>query len=661
MESIDITSNLLSEQGFYLKVEGPSVVLESKLNAVHPKRFTIYPRDWNKTTKKVEDKLQDSGFKLDVIQLVIKDMSDNFKIITGDGGNGNGKSPSSSSSSTTTTSTATAETPYEKLNDLGYEEWQSKLIVKHQVIQHKIKTSVMPLPQLTLGLDFALSVKNVLNLLDNTLPFAGFLLGAPSSLKTVLVELFRSYWRAVYRDDFSPKAFVSHYSGSTKEELGKNDLLPMMQHKLFLTPELAPLFTGSEDEIKKAFGLLTRLLDGKGLETHSGTQGVRGYHGEYMFAWLGAVVDVSARVHRMMGNLGPKMYFLRLAKSYHNEKDLIAQLTNPRFVKDLKAIEQLTIEYLKWFEASPIMEDKHGLPKVTWDSTKNDMNAIKYIAKLADLIGPLRGVAEVQDTEDSFGSSYAYSNKIIEEPWRANQQLYNLARGHALITGRNYITMDDIPLLIKVVLSTAPIARVAVFDLLLGYGGTLKTAQIKEALGINPQTVHKTMFEFELLEIADVKKEGDFTNSPLEMTLKSKYKWCLGRRFRQLREGFTPTRKGRKQASSGKQSSNQGDNVEQDSSKQMKRSGGVYDNINFWAVFDKIADSEKTVSIAELKQDLIASGYFDAGGAFQEIKQRLEYGIFEQIGDKVRKSTPEDSKKRLEHNSQANMSMEGKK
>lgn len=91
MQSIDITSNLLSEQGFYLKVEGLSVVLESKSKGVYPKRFTIYPKDWNKTTKKVEDTLEDSGFDKELVQLILKDMSDNFESIVGSSGNGDGK------------------------------------------------------------------------------------------------------------------------------------------------------------------------------------------------------------------------------------------------------------------------------------------------------------------------------------------------------------------------------------------------------------------------------------------------------------------------------------------------------------------------------------------------------------------------------------------
>ncbi len=53
------------------------------------------------------------------------------------------------------------------------------------------------------------------------------------------------------------------------------------------------------------------------------------------------------------------------------------------------------------------------------------------------------------------------------------RQLVNLARGHALLTGRNHVTREDIPMVIKVVLSTAPIERVTMFDILLANNGVL--------------------------------------------------------------------------------------------------------------------------------------------------------------------------------------------
>ena len=45
----------------------------------------------------------------------------------------------------------------------------------------------------------------------------------------------------------------------------------------------------------------------------------------------------------------------------------------------------------------------------------------------------------------------------MEDVIRAGQVLTNIARAHGLITGRNYITMEDIPIVLKTVLSTARI------------------------------------------------------------------------------------------------------------------------------------------------------------------------------------------------------------
>jgi len=72
------------------------------------------------------------------------------------------------------------------------------------------------------------------------------------------------------------------------------------------------------------------------------------------------------------------------------------------------------------------------------------------------------------------GSDYGYGIAIVEEPNRAITQLRNLARGHALSQGRDYITIeDDIPILIKVVMSNASIERSLIFDILIANDGVL--------------------------------------------------------------------------------------------------------------------------------------------------------------------------------------------
>src|SRR6476659_2989914 len=131
-----------------------------------------------------------------------------------------------------------------------------------------------------------------------------------------------------------------------------------------------------------------------------------------------------------------------------------------------------------------------------WNTEKNEKNAISMITELAILLAHLRGVVTVWETDDTQGLDYGYSTPIIEEPDRAITQLRNLARGHALSKGRNYITVDDVPLLIKVVLSTASIERVTIFDLLIKANGVLTTTSISEGAKISKPTARRIIAEF---------------------------------------------------------------------------------------------------------------------------------------------------------------------
>jgi len=120
--------------------------------------------------------------------------------------------------------------------------------------------------------------------------------------------------------------------------------------------------------------------------------------------------------------------------------------------------------------------------------------------------------------------------------------LYNLARGHALSQGRNYIALeDDIPLVVKVVLSTASIERVTIFDLLLAHKGKMTTSQIANSLNISNHTAQRTMTELKALGLVDMKKESDATNSEYQITLDPEFDWFLTKEFLQLREGFVPS------------------------------------------------------------------------------------------------------------------------
>ena len=133
------------------------------------------------------------------------------------------------------------------------------------------------------------------------------------------------------------------------------------------------------------------------------------------------------------------------------------------------------------------------LKKIVWDSDKDDDEALYIIIKLGKLLAHLRAVVPTWETHGSGGTDYAYATAMKEEPDRAMEQLRNIARGFALSKGRNYITKEDISLPIKVVLSTASIDRVNIFDLLIAHNGTLTTKIITESLNISPPTAYRIM------------------------------------------------------------------------------------------------------------------------------------------------------------------------
>jgi hypothetical protein len=117
-----------------------------------------------------------------------------------------------------------------------------------------------------------------------------------------------------------------------------------------------------------------------------------------------------------------------------------------------------------------------------------------------------------------------------------------LARGHALSGRRNYITLDDIPLIIKVVLSTASIERATIFDLLLAYKGTMTTAQIADSLNISHPTALRTMTELKALGLVEM-VNGD-PNTPAQITLDPQFSWVFEKEFVELRNGFVPSDNG---------------------------------------------------------------------------------------------------------------------
>jgi hypothetical protein len=405
-----------------------------------------------------------------------------------------------------------------------FEEWNNTLIEKYQNLYNTVNELI---PEIWEPLEFALSIKTILNIKNCSLPFAGILLGAPSSLKSAVVGLFKYWKNSYYTDGFTPKSLVSHYAGIKEDELKKIDMLPMIKDKFFLVSELSGMFSKREDETNEIIRIITRVLDGEGLVTNTGSCGKRGYKGEYMFTWLGAGVDIPYRVHNLMGTRGAKLHFLRLSKTKKTEDELIESMDNDNFIAKRNKIRTSLMDYLEWFDRCPVSEDgkvirQNNLIKIQWDNDKTEKYTKRILVRIGSLLAHLRAVVPTWDTSGSQGLDYSYGTAIIEQPERAITQLRNLARGHALSQGRIFITIEDLPLPIKVVLSTASLDRVNIFDLLIANNGRSTTSIITESLNTSPPTARRIMAELKAVELVDL-KESETQTEEKEIRLKEKF------------------------------------------------------------------------------------------------------------------------------------------
>ena len=382
-------------------------------------------------------------------------------------------------------------------------------------------------------LETCLSVK-ALELIEGvTLPFCLILVVRPGSSKSTILYTIESLGNCYSTDAFTPKSFVSHMANVAEEDLSKIDLLPKIKGKTFITPELAPLFSAQDEKLLETIGILTKILDGKGFKSESGARGQRGYEGNYFFTWLGAIVEISSKVWNVIGFMGPKMYFLRLPEESISEQDqrnkILANMKDKSYEQKLGEVKKQAKLFWEIIQNHP--SKKNG--KIVWDEPEDDPKTKERIVILAQKLARLRAYLPTRDTANTSGSNYGYERPIFEDPERASFALYNLARGHAVICGRNFVIDEDLTVVIDVALSSAPRDRSELLKLLIENGGQLTTSQMVKHLHITNDTALKKMKQFELLELVERKTIPGNTKPEFGIRLKDCH-WFLTEDFKSL-------------------------------------------------------------------------------------------------------------------------------
>lgn len=179
-------------------------------------------------------------------------------------------------------------------------------------VQHAVHTHF---PGLWTAVDLGLSVCASILLADIANAVTLIYVGGPSSTMTTVIDIMKKHPLVYHTDNFTVAALVTNAANLSEEQLKKVDMLPRIRYKILATPEMASVFRGKEDELTKKFAILTRVLDGEGLATDTGTHGCRDLRGDYILAWLGATTPLEAKLWRVMLQLGSRLFFLLMDSS----------------------------------------------------------------------------------------------------------------------------------------------------------------------------------------------------------------------------------------------------------------------------------------------------------------------------------------------------------
>lgn len=402
------------------------------------------------------------------------------------------------------------------VNLLGYHDW--KKVVKANF------------PDLLMATEVAAAHFGQLLIKDIKNPGATVLIDVPSAGKTITLNFFSGFEKSLTLDNFTPASFVSQAANVKSEKLKEVDLLPKIKGKVLIVRDLAPLFGLRDDDLLRSMGILTRVLDGEGLELHAGTHGSRGYSGDYSFMLLAASTPIPPKVFKLMGNLGSRLFFLNLRSKNKNEDELSFQLVGTSWKEKQKYCKEATQDFLNTLWSNY----PNG---IEWDKRNDPDDCVRIITRCANLLSKLRGSINVWK-EDYGVDQYSYQEPVIEMPDRISQVLYNLARGHAVISGRTNINHDDLGIILNIAFDSAPLSRSRLFRILIENQGEISTDSLMEKINCSRPMALKEMETLKILGLVSLNdSETSMVGRPSKiMLLKPEFSWFIEEECRFIQE-----------------------------------------------------------------------------------------------------------------------------
>lgn len=265
--------------------------------------------------------------------------------------------------------------------------------------------------------------------------------GPPSTNKTTVLNMFATVDLTFRLDDFTPASFVTMTANKTATELAKIDLLPRIQHRVLVSPDLAPLMSKKNADNAANLGVLTRVLDGTGYMRSAGTSEPRGYEGDYRFVLLGATTPITKSIHEQLAQLGNRLLLAESGSPAVTNEELHELLSGGDIGHKVEACQGVIKHGLE-----SAWEDVGGYAHVVPDADQEDSEILDLITDLARVI--------------AYGRSFKDEDlERVEGLPRTVTRLRALGNARALLNGRYLMNRADVQMLARLAIGSLPIHR----------------------------------------------------------------------------------------------------------------------------------------------------------------------------------------------------------
>ena len=373
--------------------------------------------------------------------------------------------------------------------------------MENPTIENVKQTVKNNFPKLWVPTEACLATITTLLLKNNANPTALVLVGQASTGKTTVLFFIKNSDDITYHSDyFTPKAFMSHYAKKSPKERAKIDMLPRIKNKCLVVPDLGVIFGKRKEDLSENLSILTRVLDGDGLATDSGTEGRKVFTGECLFSMCCATTPLPSKVWEIMNRFGARLLFLHMDGVEQDKNNLIRDFIDEEPYKLRRINCQNTVHNF----LEELWSNSGGVGSITWDDKNIPSEVINMVANLANLLARLRGFIPIRWID----GKYEYQSPLVEDPHRPMALLLNIARGRAILYGRNQICFEDLPLIVDITLSSCPEDRGKIIRALIRQSNqTLTTKEICGLLRVSEKTALKSMEQLEILGLITISTE----------------------------------------------------------------------------------------------------------------------------------------------------------